>query len=178
MNFSLKAFVATLGILAVVAVALPQAWANTGAKHSPATHASPAPTANIVQTAVKAGQFKTLVAALQAADLDETLAGKGPFTVFAPTDAAFAKLPAGTVESLLKPENKAQLTKVLTYHVVAGRYCSGSVVKQGTLKTLEGKTLKATINKKGVFINNAKVATLDVRTSNGTIHIVDTVLLP
>lgn len=134
--------------------------------------------ADIVDTAVAAGQFKTLAAALGAAGLVDTLKGPGPFTVFAPTDAAFAKLPAGTVENLLKPENKAQLTAILTYHVVPGRTMSSA---------LAGKTLDvATVNgakvrvdgTNGVRVNDATVTSADVAASNGVIHVIDTVLLP
>ena len=133
---------------------------------------------DIVDTAVAAGSFKTLAAALQAAGLVETLKGKGPFTVFAPTDAAFAKLPAGTVESLLKPENKAKLVAVLTYHVVAGEVTAAQASKLTTAKTVNGASL--TIHAMGgkVMIDNATVTTADVAASNGVIHIIDTVVLP
>jgi len=132
---------------------------------------------DIVDTAVNAGSFKTLAAALKASGLVETLKGKGPFTVFAPTDEAFAKLPAGTVETLLKPENKAKLTAILTYHVVAGDVKAADVVKLKSAKTVEGQavTIDAT---DGVKINNAKVVKADIETSNGVIHVIDTVLLP
>jgi uncharacterized surface protein with fasciclin (FAS1) repeats len=133
------------------------------------------PTADIVDTAIKAGSFKTLVAAIQAAGLEETLRGPGPFTVFAPTDAAFAKLPAGTVEGLLK--DKAKLTQILTYHVVAGEVLAKDVVKLTSAKTLEGKEVKIDASS-GVKINDATVTTADIRTKNGVIHIIDTVLLP
>ncbi|GJL96022.1 MAG: hypothetical protein DHS20C05_24270 [Hyphococcus sp.] len=133
---------------------------------------------DIVDTAVAAGQFETLAAALGAADLVDTLKGDGPFTVFAPTDAAFAKLPAGTVESLLKPENKAKLTAILTYHVVPGKVMAADVVKLSEAKTVNGA--KVSISAKGgaVMINKATVTTADVKASNGVIHIIDTVLLP
>ena len=136
------------------------------------------PTKDIVDTAVAAGSFKTLAAALQAAGLVETLKGKGPFTVFAPTDAAFAKLPAGTVESLLKPENKAKLVAVLTYHVVAGEVTGAQAAKLTTAKTVNGSAL--TIHAMGgkVMIDNATVTTADVAASNGIIHVIDTVVLP
>jgi uncharacterized surface protein with fasciclin (FAS1) repeats len=134
--------------------------------------------ADIVETAVSAGQFKTLTAALGAAGLVNTLKGPGPFTVFAPTDAAFAKLPAGTVENLLKPENKAQLTAILTYHVVPGRTMSSALAG----KTLDVATVngaKVNINgTRGVRVNNATVTGADVAASNGVIHVIDTVLLP
>ena len=133
---------------------------------------------DIVDTAVGAGQFKTLAAALQAAGLVETLKGKGPFTVFAPTDAAFAKLPAGTVENLLKPENKAKLTAILTYHVVAGKVMAADVVKVKSAKTVQGSAV--TVNAMGgkVMIDGANVVTTDIAASNGVIHVIDTVLMP
>lgn len=133
---------------------------------------------DIVDTAVAAGQFKTLAAALGAAGLIETLKGKGPFTVFAPTDDAFAKLPPGTVEGLLKPENKAKLTAILTYHVVAGKVTAADVVKLKDAKTVNGATVKITVNGKTVTINDAKVTKADIVASNGVIHVIDTVLLP
>ena len=133
---------------------------------------------DIVDTAVGAGQFKTLAAALQAAGLVETLKGKGPFTVFAPTDAAFAKLPAGTVETLLKPENKAKLTAILTYHVVGGKVMAADVVKVKSAKTVQGGAV--TVNAMGgkVMIDGANVVTTDIAASNGVIHVIDSVLMP
>jgi uncharacterized surface protein with fasciclin (FAS1) repeats len=135
---------------------------------------------DIVDTAVAAGSFKTLAAALQAAGLVDTLKGKGPFTVFAPTDAAFAKLPKGTVEELLKPENKAKLTAILTYHVVPGSVMAAQVVtmngKEAT--TVNGQPLKITVNGSAVTVGTAKVVTTDVKASNGVIHVIDSVLLP
>ena len=133
---------------------------------------------NIVDTAVAAGNFKTLAAALGAAGLVNTVKGPGPFTVFAPTDAAFAKLPAGTVENLLKPENKDQLTAILTYHVVAGKVMAADVVKLSEAKTVNGKMLKVKVNGSNVMINDAKVTTADIQASNGVIHVIDTVVLP
>jgi uncharacterized surface protein with fasciclin (FAS1) repeats len=133
---------------------------------------------DIVDTAVAAGSFKTLAAALTAAGLVDTLKGPGPFTVFAPTDDAFAKLPAGTVENLLKPENKAQLTAILTYHVLPGKVPASAVVgKQLSPKTVNGATLNVN-GMNGVMVNNAKVVQADVMASNGVIHVIDTVLLP
>jgi transforming growth factor-beta-induced protein len=132
---------------------------------------------DIVDTAVKAGSFKTLAAALKAAGLVDTLKGKGPFTVFAPTDEAFAKLPAGTVETLLKPENKDKLVAILTYHVVAGNVKAADVVKLKSAETVLGQTL-AIDAKDGVKINNAKVVKADIACGNGVIHVIDTVLLP
>jgi uncharacterized surface protein with fasciclin (FAS1) repeats len=133
---------------------------------------------NIVDTAIAAGNFKTLAAALGAAGLVDTVSGVGPFTVFAPTDAAFAKLPAGTVESLLKPENKDQLTAILTYHVVPGKVMAADVVKLSEAKTVNGKMLKVKVNGGNVMVNDAKVTSTDIAASNGVIHVIDSVVLP
>lgn len=133
---------------------------------------------DIVDTAVGAGQFKTLAAALGAAGLVETLKGKGPFTVFAPTDAAFAKLPAGTVEMLLKPENKAKLTAILTYHVVAGKVMAADVVKVTSAKTVQGGAVAVKVTGGKVTVDAANVVTTDIAASNGVIHVIDTVLMP
>jgi uncharacterized surface protein with fasciclin (FAS1) repeats len=133
---------------------------------------------DIVDTAVGAGQFKTLAAALGAAGLVDTLKGKGPFTVFAPTDAAFAKLPAGTVEMLLKPENKAKLTAILTYHVVAGKVMAADVVKVTSAKTVQGGSVAVKVMGGKVTIDAANVVTTDIAASNGVIHVIDTVLMP
>jgi uncharacterized surface protein with fasciclin (FAS1) repeats len=133
---------------------------------------------DIVDTAVAAGSFKTLAAALQAAGLVETLKGAGPFTVFAPTDAAFAKLPAGTVENLLKPENRDKLRAILTYHVVAGKVTAADVVKMTSGKTVQGSSVKIASSGGKVTIDNATVAKADVMASNGVIHVIDTVLMP
>jgi uncharacterized surface protein with fasciclin (FAS1) repeats len=134
--------------------------------------------ADIVDTAASAGDFKTLVAAIEAAGLVETLKGKGPFTVFAPTDAAFAKLPAGTLEDLLKPENKDKLTAILTYHVVAGKIMSADIAgKTEMVESVEGDKLTVDAMK-GVKIDNATVTSADIEASNGVIHVIDTVLLP
>ncbi len=133
---------------------------------------------DIVDTAVAAGDFKTLAAALGAADLVDTLKGPGPFTVFAPTDAAFAKLPAGTVETLLKPENKAKLVAILTYHVVPGDVMAADVVKLDEAKTVSGKMVQVKVDGSTVMINDAKVTATDIEASNGVIHVIDTVLLP
>ena len=133
---------------------------------------------DIVDTAVAAGQFKTLAAALGAAGLVEPLKGAGPFTVFAPTDDAFAKLPAGTVEELLKPENKAKLMAILTYHVVDGKVMAADVVKLNEAKTLNGMMVKVKVSGESVMINGATVASADIAASNGVIHVIDTVLLP
>lgn len=133
---------------------------------------------DIVDTAVAAGSFKTLAAALKAADLIDTLKGKGPFTVFAPTDEAFAKLPAGTVEDLLKPENKAKLVSILTYHVVAGKVMAADVVKLKEAKTVQGKAAKITVKGGKVMVDGANVVKTDIETSNGVIHVIDAVILP
>ncbi len=134
--------------------------------------------ADIVDTAVSAGNFKTLVAAVQAAGLAETLKGAGPFTVFAPTDEAFAKLPAGTVEDLLKPENKEKLAAILTYHVVPGKVMAADVAgKQTMAKSVQGSEI--TVNgTDGVMVDNAKVTTADIAADNGVIHVIDTVIMP
>ncbi len=132
---------------------------------------------SIVETAV-AGKFKTLVAAVKAADLVEALSGEGPFTVFAPTDAAFEKLPKGTVESLLKPENKEKLVAVLTYHVVKGKYPAKKVLQNDTLATLQGGKLTFKQNDSGVMVDNAKILKTDIMCTNGVIHVIDSVVLP
>jgi uncharacterized surface protein with fasciclin (FAS1) repeats len=158
----------TAAAIAVVAVA---AGATTVRAQQPK---------DIVDTAVAAGSFKTLAAALQAAGLIETLKGKGPFTVFAPTDAAFAKLPKGTVEDLLKPENKAKLTAILTYHVVPGSVMAAQVVTMNgkEAKTVNGQAVKITVNGSAVTVGSAKVVTTDIKASNGVIHVIDSVMMP
>lgn len=140
--------------------------------------AHPAPAGDIVDTAVSAGSFKTLVAAVKAAGLVETLKGEGPFTVFAPTDAAFAKLPKGTVESLLKPENKAKLQSILTYHVVAGKVKAADVVKLTGAKTVQGQQIDILVKDGKVTVDGANVVKTDIETSNGVIHVIDSVILP
>lgn len=132
---------------------------------------------DIVETAVAAGSFKTLAAALKAGGLVEALQSEGPFTVFAPTDEAFAKLPKGTVENLLKSENKDQLVAILKYHVVAGKVTSDKVVKLEKAKTLNGQSVRITTDD-GVKINESQVVKADIDTSNGVIHVIDRVLLP
>ena len=136
------------------------------------------PSKDIVGTAVSAGSFKTLTAALEAAGLVETLKGNGPFTVFAPTDEAFAKLPDSTVKSLLKPENKQQLTSILTYHVVAGNVKAADVIKLSSAKTLNGQLVTIKVVEGKVLINGATVVKADIAATNGTIHVIDTVLMP
>jgi len=133
---------------------------------------------DIVDTAVAAGDFNTLAAALQAAGLVETLKGPGPFTVFAPTDAAFAKLPAGTLDSLLKPENKAQLTSILTYHVVPGKVKAADVVKLTSAKTVNGQSVTIKVADGKVTVDGANVVKTDIGASNGVIHVIDAVILP
>ena len=133
---------------------------------------------DIVDTAVDAGNFQTLAAALGAAGLVETLKGEGPFTVFAPTDEAFAKLPAGTVENLLKPENRDQLTAILTYHVVSGAVKAEQVVGMTSAATVNGQSVMIAVDGGNVMLNNANVVATDIMSSNGIIHVIDTVLLP
>jgi uncharacterized surface protein with fasciclin (FAS1) repeats len=162
----LKSF--ALGTLAAVALTVAPGIATPVA----------AQTKDIVDTAVAAGSFKTLTAALQAAGLVDTLKGPGPFTVFAPTDAAFAKLPAGTVEMLLKPENKAKLTRILTSHVVAGKVMAADAAKLTSAKAVSGDTLTIAAHGGGVTIDKAKVVKADIEASNGVIHVIDTVILP
>jgi uncharacterized surface protein with fasciclin (FAS1) repeats len=148
---------------------------NTGVSESPNAAAS----GNIVELASTNASFKTLTKAVQAAGLTETLSGKGPYTVFAPTDEAFAALPQGTVENLLKPENKEQLVKLLTYHVIAGEVTS-SQITPGEVKTVEGTPVKIEVDKSSsqVNVNNAKVTQPDIKASNGVIHVVDKVIMP
>jgi uncharacterized surface protein with fasciclin (FAS1) repeats len=156
--------------IAVVAVALfvPLAWQSR-------LNAAPQ---DIVDTAVAAGSFNTLAKALQAAGLVETLKGKGPFTVFAPTDEAFAKLPAGVLDDLLKPENKQKLTQILTYHVVPGKVTAADVTQLKTAKTVNGGSLRISTGGGSVIVDNAKVVKADVMASNGVIHVIDSVILP
>ena len=133
---------------------------------------------DIVDVAAANGSFSTLVAAVKAAGLVDTLKGDCPFTVFAPTDEAFAKLPAGTVENLLKSENKDKLTAILTYHVVSGKVMAADVVKLDSATTVQGQSVNVTTNDGSVMINNANVVMADVKASNGVINVIDTVLLP
>ncbi len=175
MNTVLRTFVLVPSLLAALAVA-----ACGGAQNDvqATTPTSTQAQSDIVDTAAAAGSFKTLVAAVKAADLVDTLKGPGPFTVFAPTDEAFAKLPAGTLESLLKPENKAKLQSILTYHVVAGRVGSDQVVHMTSAKTVQGKDLKISQNAGTVMVDGAKVVKTDIACSNGVIHVIDAVLMP
>jgi len=146
-----------------------------------ASFAAAAPAAqskDIVETAVGAGSFKTLAKALDAAGLVETLKKPGPYTVFAPTDEAFAKLPAGTLENLLKPENKAQLQRILTYHVVSGKVMAADVVKLSSAKAVSGDTISVVTRDGKVRVDNAQVVKTDIAASNGVIHVIDAVILP
>ena len=157
-----------LALTALVATTAPLSVAHAADK--PATQ-------DIVAVASGAGSFNTLVAAVKAAGLVETLQGKGPFTVFAPTDEAFAKLPAGTVEDLLKPANKEKLVGILTYHVLSGKVMAADV-KTMKAKTVNGQELQITVKDGAVMVNNAKVVKTDIPASNGVIHVIDTVVLP
>lgn len=159
-----------LGAVAALALAVAMPF-NAAAE--PAHHEK-----DIVDTAVAAGSFNTLVAAVKAADLVDALKGDGPLTVFAPTDEAFAALPAGTVEDLLKPENKAKLQAILKYHVVAGQVLAADVVKVKSAETLQGESVTVKASKKGVMIDGANVVKTDIMTSNGVIHVIDAVILP
>jgi uncharacterized surface protein with fasciclin (FAS1) repeats len=132
----------------------------------------------VVEVAVASEDFNTLVAAVKAADLVETLSGDGPFTLFAPTDAAFAKLPEGTLADLLKPENKAKLAGILTYHVVPGKVMAKDVVKLSEAKTAQGSNVKIEVTNGSVMVDNAKVVKTDISCKNGVIHVIDTVVLP
>jgi uncharacterized surface protein with fasciclin (FAS1) repeats len=133
---------------------------------------------DIVDTAVSAGSFNTLVAAIQAAELVDTLKGEGPFTVFAPTDDAFAKLPKGTLDDLLRPENKDKLQSILTYHVVPGKVMAKDVTTMKEAKTVNGASFMVSMDGGAVMIDNAKVVQADIECSNGVIHVIDTVILP
>ena len=166
----MKSLTKTLWVGAVVALVV------TSSFH--ASVKAQAATADIVDTAVAAGSFKTLAAALQAAGLVATLKGEGPFTVFAPTDAAFAKLPAGTVDDLLKPANKAKLVAILTYHVVPGKVMAAQAATLTSAKTVNSASLTIRATDGKVMIDNATVTATDIAASNGVIHVIDTVLLP
>ena len=141
-------------------------------------HNEAKPAGTIVDVAAGNADFETLVAAVKAAGLVETLSGEGPFTVFAPTDDAFAKLPAGTLEDLLKPENKDKLVAILTYHVVAGKVKAADVVKLDTATTVNGQAADITVEGSTVKVDNATVTATDIAASNGVIHVIDTVILP
>jgi len=160
---------------AALAVAVAAVLAALAGSAQP-TSAAPAKQANIVQTAVAAGQFKTLAKLLKAAGLAGTLQGKGPFTVFAPTDAAFAKVPKSTLNALAK--NKAKLRAVLLFHVVKGRYPSTRVVKSTSLRTLNGQSVRVRMMGSSVYVGSARVTKTDVKASNGVIHVLNSVLIP
>jgi len=168
LNRSLRAGVAALSLSLLASTS---AFAGFSGGHA-------MPSKDIVETAISAGNFKTLTTALEAAGLVETLKGKGPFTVFAPTDEAFAKLPAGTVELLLKPANKQKLTAILTYHVVAGNVKAADVIKLSSAKTVNGQSVTIKTVDGKVLINGSTVVKADIAASNGTIHVIDTVLMP
>ena len=162
-----------------LALATPAAFAALGGGSAGTTADAPAQArADIVDTAVQAGQFKTLATALRAAGLVDTLKGAGPFTVFAPTDAAFAALPAGTVDTLLKPENRDKLVAILTYHVVPGRVSAAQVAGMDAATTVQGSALALRASGSAVTVNDARVVGADVAASNGVIHVIDKVLLP
>ena len=171
----MKSFVSALVVLAAFAVT---ACGDDNEPAEPAGGGASVASADLVDTAAKAGSFKTLIAAVQAADLEETLRSPGPLTVFAPTDDAFAKLPAGTVDTLLKPENKEQLKAILTYHVVAGRVPASQAVTLTSAKTVNGKELTLAVEDGSLHVDNATVVQADVNASNGVIHVIDSVLLP
>jgi transforming growth factor-beta-induced protein len=178
-------FTMLLAVTALVLAACAPAAPTEAPVAKPQPTAMPEPTAtpepmlkNIVDTAVADGRFTTLVAALQAAGLVETLKGEGPFTVFAPTDDAFAKLPAGTLDELLKPESKQALTDILLYHVVSGKVMAADVVNLESATTVLGKDIAIKVDMGNVYINDAKVIITDIETSNGVIHVIDSVILP
>ena len=181
----MKRFTMLFAVVMVAALALaacgPQSTPTPAPTKVPPTAVPPteAPMAkDIVDTAVADGRFTTLVAAVQAAGLVDTLKGEGPFTVFAPTDDAFAKLPAGTIDELLKPENKQKLTDILLYHVVAGKVMAADMTALTSAPTVLGKDVAIKVDMGNVYINEAKVIIADIETSNGVIHVIDSVLLP
>ena len=185
-RFSVFAMLLTVTAL-VLAACAPAATPTEAPVAEPEPTAIPEPTAmpepeimlkDIVDTAVADGRFQTLVAAVTAADLVDTLKGEGPFTVFAPTDDAFAKLPEGTVESLLLPENKQALTDILLYHVVSGKVMAADVVNLESATTVLGKDVAIKVDMGNVYINDAQVIITDIETSNGVIHVIDSVILP
>ena len=173
-RFALPILAATLAFAVPASLAVAAPAGESAKSHGAPTQAR----ADIVDTALRAGQFKTLAAALQAAGLVDTLKGTGPFTVFAPTDAAFAALPAGTVENLLKPENRDKLVAILTYHVVPGRVTASQVAGMKAAKTVEGGDLAIRASGGAVSVDGARVVSADVAASNGVIHVIDKVLMP
>jgi uncharacterized surface protein with fasciclin (FAS1) repeats len=167
----------SVAALAAAVTFTPSLFAGECAASKAGTAATCATGKDLVAVASGADNFKTLVAAVKAAGLVETLQGKGPFTIFAPTDAAFAKLPAGTVDELLKPENRDKLVAILTYHVVPGKVLAADV-KTMDAKTVQGQSVKLVVSDTGVTVDNAKVVKTDVEASNGVIHVIDTVIIP
>jgi uncharacterized surface protein with fasciclin (FAS1) repeats len=165
-------------LLSSVLFASASAYAGGCGSYNKASKAETSAEKDIVDTAVGAGNFGTLVAAVKAAGLVDTLKGEGPFTVFAPTDEAFAKLPEGTVENLLKPENKDQLVAILTYHVVSGKVMASDVVKLDEAKTVQGGSVNIEVTDGTVTVDGATVVTADIETTNGVIHVIDSVILP
>jgi len=159
-------FIAAVAVLVLAAIPVQAQW--NGEESDP----------DIVDVAISAGSFETLVAAVKAADLVDVLKSDGPFTVFAPTDDAFAKLPAGTVAELLEPENKEKLVAVLTYHVVPGRVMAKDVVSLKEAKTVQGQSLKISLRDGAAMVDDAKIVKTDIVASNGIIHVIDTVVLP
>lgn len=170
----LAAAAVALAVSASAALAAPAGGDAGGMQPGASAHAR----ADIVDTAVGAGQFTTLAAALQAAGLVDTLKGAGPFTVFAPTDAAFAALPAGTVDSLLKPENRDKLVEILTYHVVPGRVTAADVMGMDSATTVQGSAIDISAAGGAVMVDGARVVNADIAASNGVIHVIDKVLMP
>jgi uncharacterized surface protein with fasciclin (FAS1) repeats len=170
LNHRLIAVSSILTTLAIMGIGCHGHGASKGSEQAAAM--------DIVDTAVAAGDFDTLATALKAADLVGALKGPGPFTVFAPTDAAFAKLPGGTLDSLLQPENKQKLASVLTYHVVPGKVMAADVVKLTTAKTVNGQSLSVNTGGGRVMVDKAMVIQTDIKCSNGVIHVIDTVMLP
>lgn len=180
---AIRRFRGSLALAAAFGLALNAApiaaSAHCGADHDEMKQAAKKSKMDIVDTAVSAGDFKTLVAAVKAAGLAEALKGEGPFTVFAPTDEAFAALPKGTVEDLLKPENRNKLTSILKYHVVSGRVYSDEALKAGHATTLQKGKIQIAAKKDGsAMVNDAKLVKTDIETTNGVIHVIDKVLIP
>ena len=169
----MKAHALVIGFLVVVLPAV-----VLGANHGKTGSAMTSGSMDVVDMAAHTGQFNTLVAAIQAADLEEVLRGEGPFTVLAPTDEAFAKLPAGTVEDLLKPENKEKLQALLTYHVIPGRVYAKDVMGMEAGKTVNGEEVRFKTEGGSVYADDAMITQTDIEASNGVIHIIDTVIMP
>jgi len=175
MRFKLIKFFTLLTLLTVLPFMVSCHMMNAGNEHG---QMSPGEQMDIVDTAASAGSFNTLVTAIKAAGLVDTLKGSGPFTVFAPTDEAFSKLPEGTVENLLKPRNKEKLISILTYHVVSGEVTAEDVVKLNSADTVNGRKLKIKVINGKVMVDNATVVKPDIMASNGVLHVIDTVLIP